>query len=82
MMILIMNIFYVPLNMVQSSHFFINFMKLTIEPDIFDACPSDADSTCYVNPNVTSNNSMWCNFTVYNCSSETTTKYRTHYIYW
>lgn len=73
--------------MVQTSHFFINFMKLMIEHDLFKSCPvGKAKGLCYDKPlEIGANRSrvgLICSHGDYNCSYSKSLKYATEYIYW
>ncbi|XP_022913703.1 sodium- and chloride-dependent glycine transporter 2-like [Onthophagus taurus] len=83
-MILLMNMFYIPINMVNTSHFFIDFLKLMIEPDLFKKCPVGSDTNLCID-GITRNKtrkSVICMHGDYLCSSGKGLKFVTDYIYW
>lgn len=84
-MVLVMNTFYIPLTMVQTSHFFINFMKLMIEHDLFLNCPvTNVDGSCYnkrIPVNITKGFRL-CEHGDFKCPYKERMKYTTEYIYW
>lgn len=70
--------------MVHASYFFINFMKLMIEQELFRDCPQNSAGKCYSTPLAKneSDDQHFCYHGDVFCDYENKKKYTTEYLYW